>query len=351
MALLGAIDIERVVALFEHNLITAMQMEAESRSQPTTSDGSWWRTTIEETGEDSPPSGTTKNTLLRALRDSLEKWVRDDFRGAGGVVERYLGEDHIVLRRLGLHILNLTPERYPHLVARELGNVDNLDDTRIHHEFFLLLQSGFPHLGRRDQRGLLDSIQHGPPAQRREEYVDAARSIPNKDPQEIAQHWIHLWIRDRLSMLRAYLPDRVGQAFGQLVKQYGEPDRPELLTKSSGFFSILDVSPLSVEQIGDMSPDDLLKFLKIWQPEPDQDFGPERVSIRGMAQVVAQVVVGSPEKYAANMARVALLRAGICPGFGGTPRFPDRRKRRVATRSCALSGASRQRGSAHRHVA
>jgi hypothetical protein len=55
-----------------------------------------------------------------------------------------------------------------------------------------------------------------------------------------------------------------------------------------------------------MSPDELVAFLKKWQPAPDRQFGPERVSYRGLANTVASAVVDNLRKYADSLVSIAL---------------------------------------------
>ena len=280
LALLGAIDIACLVELLENNLRIAIQTEATAYDLPIESVSSWWRTAIEQISRAS--SHYHEDSLLNALRDSLEKWVTLASQAANLVVERYLSEECNLLKRLGLHILHRFPKQYPRLVARELGRANNLDDTSIHHEFFLLLRDGFPHLELDAQISLIKVILDGPPPGRKAEYADIVKSIHGKDPEVVKRELTQTWIRDRLSMLREYLSGHPKQILEQLVAEYGEPDHPDFLIWSQGFTPIRDVSPLSVEQINEMPLDTLIDFLKNWRPETEQGLNPERISYLGM---------------------------------------------------------------------
>ncbi len=111
--------------------------------------GSGWRIAVEDTGQDR--DDRYKDQLLVSLRDAVERLAEVDREATTTLVERYLCSDIEILRRLGLHILRRSPERYTTLVIAELRKAENLDDLVIHHEFLGLLRSGFGLLDAQDR--------------------------------------------------------------------------------------------------------------------------------------------------------------------------------------------------------
>lgn len=70
----------------------------------------------------------------------MEARVRQESQAARRI-KRYLTDEHEIFRRLGLHLLQKFPDRLTDLVAEQLLTKANLDDTGIHHEFFMLLRA------------------------------------------------------------------------------------------------------------------------------------------------------------------------------------------------------------------
>ncbi len=76
LELLKELDIQRVVAILEEHLCTALRLEATAMNSPDFEFSSWWRTAIEDTGQDL--DRVYRDKLLRTLRDALEIWVQHD---------------------------------------------------------------------------------------------------------------------------------------------------------------------------------------------------------------------------------------------------------------------------------
>ncbi len=190
----------------------------------------------------------------------------------------------------------------------ELGRTENLDDVDIHHEFFMLLRRGYPYLEASDQKALVSAICSGPPPDRTEKLAKRAQQWHGADPDEYAQYYSKAWIRDRLWMLRKYLTDEPAQVLNALVNELGDPEHPAFTRWSTEIHWERDVSPITDREISKMSPAELVRFLEQWQPGPDRGFGPERVSYTGLANVVASVVCANAQKYADQLAPIALHR-------------------------------------------
>lgn len=309
LKLFGDIDIQSLVTLLEDHLCSALQMEAAAMESPEFEFSSWWRTAIEETGQDIGLAYRDK--LLQALRDALEMWVEQDAAAEEPVIRRYLDEKHQILRRLGFHMLHRFPTKYQEFVVNELNKPKNLGDVEIHHEYFVLLQRGYPYVEASDQEALVAAICNGPDQERVEALARWAQQERGADPEEYAEYYSKRWIRDRLWMIRSHLTGEPERILHELIGGLGEPEHPAFTRWSTGVHWMRDVSPITDQEISDMSPDDLVAFLKKWQPEPDQEFGPEGVSHRGLANIVASVVVADPLKYTEQLLPIALHRPGF----------------------------------------
>ncbi len=305
---LAALAPERVVATLQEHLCTALRLEAEALGEPDFETRSWWRTAIEDTGQDL--DNTYRDRLLRALRDALEAWVQADALAAEPLIRQYLRDEREILQRLGLHILRRFPAKYKALVVEELRRFENLDDTGIYHEFFMLLRAGFPLLDVPDQEALVAAICDGPPPERVKRLVEWAKE--NKgivDVEEYSRRHVMNWIRDRLWMLQSYVSGKPADTLQELNEELGPPQIPPgFLRWSSGGFAVREIAPISEQELAKMPPEELVRYIQERQPDPQQSFGPEQVSYEGLASAVAKVILKNPQNYEEQLASIALYR-------------------------------------------
>lgn len=296
----------QVVAILQEHFCTAIRLEAESRGSPDFETWSWWRTAIEDTSQDMDTD--YRDLLLRVLRDNLEMWVQKDAPAVESLIRQYLRDQRGILRRLGLHILHNFPTTYPALITDELQKFENLDDTGIHHEFFMLLRRGFSILDASDRRAVIAAICDGPPPARVKKLAEWAKEQHGADVEEYSRRHIQFWIRDRLWMLKDDLSGEAAGTLDRLAKEFGPPEHPAFTRWSSGGFWVRDVAPLPEQELAQMSPEELVRYAQEWRPDVQQSFGPERTTYRGLADLVAKVILAAPQRYAEELAQVILFR-------------------------------------------
>jgi|GEM_PF-2493886 len=302
----AALDPGRAVAILQEHLCTAIHLEAEALDSPDFETRSWWRSAIEHSEQDILIG--YKHQLLRGLRDSLETWVQEDAKAAAPVLRQYLGDEREILRRLGLHILHSFPATYPALVSDELGRFENLDDTGIHHEFFMLMQKGFPYVDVANQTALIAAIYNGPPPARVKKFAEWASQKHGIDAEDYLRASAQCWIRDRLWMLKDYLSGKPAETLRQLVEAWGSPEHPEFTRWSGGVYSIRDVAPIEEQELARMSPEELVTYVHEWEPDPQQAHGPEPITYKGLANAVTNVILAAPQRYEDQVAPVVLFR-------------------------------------------
>ncbi len=306
LELFRSLDIRQTLAVLEDHLLCALRLEAQAKRFSEYERSSWWRTAIEESDQDI--HGEYKDSLLIALRDSLRLWAQQDAPSAEALVRRYLETNHEILKRLGLYILSVVPDAYKNLVARELLNEKNLNDVGIHHEYFLLLQEGYPHLDEQKQQKFLALIRQGPPSEEIEQVSDDVDKDAGESRKIYIEGYIKHWKLKRLWMLRKYLSGEFTNLLEELVAELGEPERAEYTHwVSGGVYSVTDKSPIRREQLSLMPPEALIDFLRQWQPEPEQTFGPERITLSALGQAVAGLVFSDFDKYAQHLKPIALI--------------------------------------------
>jgi hypothetical protein len=291
--------------LYSH-LGDALKMETQYLEQVDYDKTSWWRVAVEETGQDR--SYSAKDKLLNALLRTLECWVTNDPQTFFSMQKKLLADDRSIFYRVGLYLLHMFPDSYKPLVIDELGKTDNLDNTEIHHEYFLLLASGYPKLPKSNQRSLIQAILAGPPKDKLSEVAKYASEEFNVDVKNYMSEQTDLWKRDRLWMIRDHLTGNTNDILRELVDNYGIPEHPTFTRWMSGGGWIQSISPLSDDELSQLSPKQLMEFLIKWEPESNQPFGFEEVNYEGLAKSVSDLVIGNLDKYKSYINSIAIIK-------------------------------------------
>jgi len=311
--LLVDLDPQQTTAIIEEHLCTALKLEGEAKNMSNYDKSSYWRNAIEETNQDF--SSYHRDTLLIGLRNALERWARKSSEKLLPFVERYLKEEREILRRLGFHILNQFPDKFPTQISRELLKAENINDIGIHHEFFMLLQKGYQYLNPSDQKALVSIILDGPPEKRDEEKAKWIHDEYGTDSKKYKEQYSKRWIRDRLHMIKDHIADDALNNYDKLVEELGKPEKPDFIVWSPGAYFEQDVSPVEEHELADMSPERLVKFVQNWQPDPRKQFNRERESYEGFANAVAKVVLDNLEKFEKQFTQIGLHRAEFAYSF------------------------------------
>jgi hypothetical protein len=304
---LARLDLERLVAELERLLLLALRIEAETGQRDETLErSSYWRNAIGDTSQDS--SDDYKDLLMELLRDNLELLVVHKLDIAMQFVNRYLSQDFEILRRLGLYLLWRFPAQFSIQVKGELLNPNNLDDRGIHHEYFKLLQHGYPQLDQPDKERLERMILAGPGAERLKEVAGWANKDLSEDPEEYARGYSKHWVQKRLWMIRESLAGEAAAELQHLTAELGEPDHPEFTRWVSGMRTISPVSPVSVNELREMSHESLIDYLRDWKPSVrDYSRGVEE-SFGALGWVVAEATLSDLGRYGDLIFEIARLR-------------------------------------------
>jgi hypothetical protein len=295
---------EQIVTVFEEHLCSALRLEAMAQNRLEVEFSSWWRNAIEETEQDRHKE--YKDYLLQTLRDSINRLAEKNSSITKSIILKYLQDKHEILRRLGIHLLQLFPEKHTDLVTQELQKLENLNDVGIHHEFFLLLFKGYLYLTPQEQEALIASICEGPPTDYVQSLAKRAEQNYGEDPIKYTQLFSKKWILDRLWMLRNYLDGQPKNLLDSLANELGEPEHPTFTHWSSQAYIVQDVSPISNQELAQLTPDELVKFIKQWKPEAKYEIGPKQISTKGLANDVATLVISDLSKYSNYLNSIAL---------------------------------------------
>src|SRR5262249_36839809 len=181
----------------------------------------------------------------------------------------------------------------------------NLDDAGIHHEYFKLLQHGYPQLDTADKERLEQMILAGPGAEKLEQVASWANKEFGKDPEEYARGYSKHWVQKRLWMIREHLTGEAAAALQRLTDELGEPDHPEFTHWMSGMCAISPVSPMSANELRGMSPESLIDYLRDWKPSViDYSSGTEE-SFGALGRAVADAAFSDLDRYGDFISEIA----------------------------------------------
>ncbi len=305
---LRRLNFERFRSVWEQRLLETLHVESITRGhdEEKIGDSTWWRKAIEDTDQDI--LNGYKHLLLVSLRDTLEAQGHENFSVIRPHIERYLQHERQILRRVGLHLLRVFSSKCVTLVEQELIQAHNYADSAIHHEFFELLASGFPHLAPSSQRRVLDIITAGPSEEYLNHAVEWGLSVRPGSPEELRKMYLEVWQRDRLWMIRDALPDPEATVFAEMMTRLQQPDHPTFTSYMSSAFAVESVSPISREQMRGMSFEQIKDLLISWQPNPDHSLNEQEVNWEGLSSEIASFLKGDWPIYSNWVIPIALLR-------------------------------------------
>jgi len=295
---LGEIDPKEIIGVLEKNLLKAVRIEIFAKDREY-SDSDWltygWRSSVGDSSQDRRDN--YKDRILVSLRDILDSWIKEEPLKAENVIEDYLNRDEVILQRLAIFLIAIHSPKYPELCYGLLKRKNLHRDPKFNNEYFTLLGEAYPNLSSDDKQRVLSIILDGPDPKRIENLATEIAIERGVNKEEYARRYKATWIRDRLWMIKESLPENLHKQLMEYCKDYGYPEHPEFLVWSSGAFTVAEISPLSEEELANLSPENLLEYIKTWRPDPTQQFGPTQVNIRGLSDAVASLLVMYPEQY------------------------------------------------------
>ena len=220
-----------------------------------------WRPAIEDHEQNPDYQTTAKMVIVTALRDVLLE-LESNGSLPDKYIERYFQKDFIVLKRLGIHHINVTWPKLKKKVASLLN--DNYLNSYFIHELHGLFDNHFDEFKSKDQKRFLDYIE------KLEKFSDEKFK-----KEQIAYN--------KLNWLTAVKNSKNGRALklykANLEVIGKEPEHPDFpFYSKSGF--VPDRSKYTVEDLASFEIQDLIKTLNEFDEDRRQFDGPTK---RGLA--------------------------------------------------------------------
>jgi hypothetical protein len=286
-----------MVQLLEH----ALRLIRSNPDDPDSEGSRVWRVRI---GDDSERDRNVEQALTSALRDGAvevrqRRLLDDDALVA--VMTEFGGE---LYRRLAMYALSRGPEPELAVARRFVLDLGELTVFEPSPEFRDLLRRTAPSLNSKEIDPLIATIEAGPDL---EGYRERAERYGDSTPTEAdVSAYVARWQIGRFALLEKALPKETRAEYESLVAEYGPADLP-LSWEVSTFYG--PSSPLTTDELALMGDEELVAFLREWQP-PADSFGGEP-SIEGLARVFSALTEVEPSR----IARLAPQLRDVKPAF------------------------------------
>lgn len=240
-------------------------------------DGGLGRPAIEPHGQNYRDD--VSDALIDAIRDTSEKLVEDGMP-LEAVVESLSTRESPMFRRLILHLAAEKHNRNPELAAELVVCEEHFLDERLLHEYSRLLSLVYPVLDPDRSDRVMEWISAGPPLH---DFFD-------RDDEERRKSKIY-WQRRRLAWIHPHLDERWKEEYAEIVDEIGEPENPDFRSYATTWMG--PTSPISAEELGSLSVEEIARYVRSWQPSGD----PRSPEPEGLARTLEAVVADSPAEF------------------------------------------------------
>jgi hypothetical protein len=257
-----------------------------------------------------------QNNGLHELSDSLIDAVRDTalaFARAGHQIEvvDILDESKpFVMRRIGMEVAaQLLADDDPpdNLVQRASGLLveHNLMGIGSRPEYVRLAKAALPRMDEPARSAwaqeVADQSWQGSDDEMRRMAAWGGKEPGDITPEDVAETRAHLLHRF-LQPLEGSLPSVLQERLDELERENGKVEHGEFGSYRVSFTG--PNSPKTVEELAAMSPDELVAYLKSWEPSGDRHVGP---SVEGLARTLELVAETQPKLLAAAAGEISGL--------------------------------------------
>ena len=217
-----------------------------------------WKTDISIDAREG--ASDVRTYLADTIRDSALVLIEGDSGRLEEVVDLLMKQEWNIFWRIALFVL-ADREEQDQVLAKKMALEENiLRDPDLWHEYSALIRSVFGSFTVEQQDQWKELVDQGPdwpsadPSERQEQGVDE---------EEYARYLGH-WRRDHLAILGVELPDRWKGSLTELEERWGAAQVPQLREPTSTWVG--PTSPLSVDDLDQMSGPEIVDFLESWRP-------------------------------------------------------------------------------------
>lgn len=234
--------------------------------------------------------------LVSALRCAAEVLVKERSQDVPTLLEHFNARRWLIFRRFALHFLQYVPPTKREFLAAKLTERALFNEKGLRPEYDRLLEVSFVKLTHDEKQTILGWIEDGPPDL--QSRIDRWTQLYGHSPTlEQINDYKRRWQWERITPLRAELPDDWAQRYRELVDEFGQPTPTPNNGDVRSTGSTEHPSP-SQDELARYTPEDLRHYLTSWQPDARAFPRPSRSDL---AQVLTSIVSLDPTKYAPNV--------------------------------------------------
>ncbi len=224
-----------------------------------------------------------KHPLAVALRDGALQHVSGDIGRLDPCIREIEAREWHICIRICLNLLAENWRVDHNLVREHVLDRRLLDEYPFENEYFLLLRRCFCDLQADEQETVVSWIKEGPQHLREDAF---------RDEQEKARY-IKIWVCQRLHLICEHLPETGKATYLGLLSEVGDAGTEDLAAHRFSRSWVGPTSPLSSNEIDEMSDDQLLAFLRDWK-EPEGWAVP---SPEGLSRVLSGTIEKDPARF------------------------------------------------------
>ena len=252
----------------------------------------FWRPAIEDHGQNiGLRSGAM---LIGAVRDVAERIVELEPGLVTQVVANLEAPGISTLERVVLYLLGKFPTSDVRLAEDRLTREKLFLSSQHYHEYYHLLKAAFPMLQPTGQKTILDWIEAGPESQGEDSDI--------ADTERYRRSWQRRW----LSAIEGSLPANWVDRFRALCTEVGAPEHPDFLMYVGVWSG--ETSPMTTQELGDLSIDQLVTYLQEWRPQTQNPLAPSR-------EALGRELTALVEREGARLAEHAQRFVGLDPTY------------------------------------
>ncbi len=286
---LSELNPEKSFCLFFSLLKTALDSKY-GRNRPYSDYSYIWRPAVEESKYNRYEHGI-KFHLVDAVRTSAEIWAGKDNSKVPEIIRQLENGNWAILDRIALYILKIFPTVNLDATKGKISDISLYDDLNSQYEYFCLANQQAGLLAEEERQEIYKKVLAGPDTDAWKERAKAnEQPIP---PEAELEKEKKIWVRNRLSIFKKYLDPSTSKTYKSLISEVGElPEDVALPVHYEGVWGG-PTSPKTVQELQELSIEELIKFLAEWRPSKDW----KSPTPEGLGRTLTEVIKGDSNKY------------------------------------------------------
>ncbi|MEH2401328.1 MAG: hypothetical protein V7K17_29190 [Nostoc sp.] len=272
---------------FSHRDEKIQQLQEEN--SPIWEDGSrHWLYTIEENYRNSHHY-EIREILVAAVRDTAEQILEYDQTKIRDIVSVLEKRRWRIFHRIALYLIRKYQDADHNLLLEKLFDRERFTDTSLYedYEYAHLLKDNFAQLTVEKQEQILSWIEN------------PELDYSWLEDQEKKAEWVRHWQWHKLTIIKDSLSTDWQERYNQLVNEFGVIEISNIFPGGvSGFGVVGMVSPKTDLELESMSIQELVSFLRTWEPNSTNPFEFEEPSRSGLGYALARLAEKNPDLYA-----------------------------------------------------